>query len=140
MAIVDVALAAERMVCAAESMGLGICYIGALRNDTQGVKELLNLPEGTFGVFGLCIGWPEEPLRSKIKPRLNASSIWFRETYDQGAEVSEYDGRMQAFHESEQLKGDAIWSQKSGRRVDLHHMTGREDQLEWLQSQGFLLR
>ncbi len=32
MAGFDAALAAERMVCAAEAMGLGICYIGALRN------------------------------------------------------------------------------------------------------------
>lgn len=60
MAVIDAALAAERLVCAAESIGLGICYIGALRNNAPGVKELLSLPDGTFGVFGLCIGWPEE--------------------------------------------------------------------------------
>ena len=58
MAVVDVALAAERMVCAAESLGLGICYIGALRNDPYAVRALLELPEQTFGVFGLCLGWP----------------------------------------------------------------------------------
>jgi len=27
---------------------------------------------------------------------------------------------------------------RSGRRVDLHHMTGRETLLEWLRGQGFL--
>jgi len=89
MALIDASLAAERMVCAAESLGLGICYIGALRNDAQGVKELLNLPEGTFGAFGLCIGWPDEPLRAQIKPRLAQSDIWFRESYDQAVETSE---------------------------------------------------
>jgi len=138
MAVIDAALAAERMVCAAESLGLGICYIGALRNDAQGVKEFLNLPDGTFGVFGLCIGWPAEPLRAEIKPRLRQEQIWFQETYSREVDVSEYDARMRGFYEEMRMKGDVTWSMRSGRRVDLHHMTGRETLLEWLRGQGFL--
>lgn len=140
MAVIDAALAAERLVCAAESLGLGICYIGALRNDADGIKEFLNMPEGTFGLFGLCLGWPEEPLRANIKPRLPQEAVWFKERYDQEVGVAEYDERMRAFYESEQMKGDVTWSARSGRRVDLHHMTGRETLLEFLQRQGFLLR
>jgi nitroreductase len=140
MAVIDASLAGERMACAAESLGLGICYIGALRNDAQGVKELLNLPEGTFGIFGLCIGWPEEPLRAHIKPRLAQSEIWFREKYDRDVDTSEFDERMSQFYEGEQMKGDLLWSRRSGQRVDLNHMTGRETLLEWLQGQGFLER
>ncbi len=138
MAAVDAALAAERMVCAAESLGLGICYIGGLRNDAEGVKQFLNLPQGTFGLFGLCVGWPAEPMTAKIKPRLGQDSVWFRETYNQDVSVDEYDERMRQFYESEQMKGDFTWSARSGRRVDLNHMTGRENLLEWLRSQGFL--
>ncbi len=139
MAVIDAALAAERMVCAAESLGLGICYIGALRNDAAGVKQFLNLPEGAFGLFGLCIGWPAEPLRADIKPRLSQDAIWFRETYDQEVSVSDYDQRMGEFYESQGMDRSQPWSQKSGSRVDLHHMTGRETLLEWLRGQGFLL-
>lgn len=138
MAVIDAALAAERMVCAAESVGLGICYIGALRNDAEGVKQFLNLPESTFGLFGLCIGWPAEPMTAKIKPRLRQDAIWFRETYNQNVSTEEYDERMREFYESEQMKSDATWSEKSGRRVDLDHMTGRETLLDWLKGQGFL--
>jgi len=138
MAVIDAALAAERMVCAAESLGLGICYIGALRNDAEGVKEFLNLPEGCFGVFGLCIGWPAEGVRAEIKPRLRQDQIWFHERYDRGVAVDEYDERMKGFYEEMQMKGDVTWSMRSGRRVDLHHMTGRETLLEWLRGQGFL--
>jgi nitroreductase len=140
MAVIDAALAAERLVCAAESIGLGICYIGALRNDLHFVKETLGLPEGTFGVFGLCIGWPAEPLTSEIKPRLAQTAIWHREKYNSEVDVSEYDERMRAFSESQKMKGDVTWSMRSGRRVDEHHMTGREILFEWLRSQGFLLR
>jgi nitroreductase len=139
MAVVDAALAAERLVCAAESLGIGICYIGALRNDPVGVRRVLDLPEGTFGVFGLCLGWPEEPLTAEIKPRLPQSSIWFREKYDHGVGVGDYDERMRAFYESQRMKGDVNWSMRSGRRVDLDHMTGREAQLEFLREQGFVL-
>jgi hypothetical protein len=140
MAVVDAALAAERMVCAAESIGLGICYIGALRNDARAVKEVLDLPEGTFGVFGLCIGWPEEPIAAEIKPRLGQSAIWHRERYNHRVDVSEYDERMRAFYEEQKMKGDVTWSMRSGRRVDEHHMTGREILFDWLRGQGFLLK
>lgn len=138
MAVIDAALAAERLVCAAESIGLGICYIGGLRNDAEGVKGALGLPEGTFGVFGLCLGWPAEPVTAAIKPRLEQSAIWHREQYNLEVDVSEYDLRMRAFYESQLMKGDATWSMRSGRRVDEHHMTGRETLLAWLRGQGFL--
>lgn len=137
MALVDVALAAERLVCAAESIGLGICYIGALRNDPEGVRKLLELPKQTFGVFGLCIGYPAPGIRAKIKPRLAQNAVWYEETYRTDTDVSEYDERMPTFYESQQMSGDASWSMRSGRRVDEHHLTGREVLKPWLESQGF---
>ena len=136
MAIVDAALAAERMVCAAESLGLGICYIGALRDHPDRISELLRLPEGVFGVFGLCLGWPAEPLTSHIKPKLRQDAIWFREEYDAQVSVDEYNNRMREFYESEKMKGDVNWSMRSGRRVDRHHLTGREVLKDWLASRG----
>jgi hypothetical protein len=117
-------------------MGLGICYIGALRNDPAGVKELLELPDGVFGVFGLCIGYPAEEAKAEIKPRLAPSSVWFRERYDAEADVAEYDERMRAFYESQRMKGDVTWSMRSARRTDEHHLTGRDVLLEWLRAQG----
>jgi nitroreductase len=137
MALIDASLAAERLVCTAESIGIGICYIGALRNDPPGVKELLQLPSRTFACFGLCLGYPKEPIRAEIKPRLSQESVWFRETYDQSVSVSEYDERMRGFYESQKMKGDVTWSMRSARRVDRHHMTGREGIRDWLISQGF---
>jgi nitroreductase len=138
MAVIDAALAAERMVCAAEAMGLGICYIGALRNDAAAIKELLSLPEGVFGVFGLCLGWPEEPLKAEIKPRLSQDAIWFRERYQPEASTTEYDERMRNFYERQRMKGDVTWRMRSGRRVDLHHMTGRDRLKPWLLENRFL--
>lgn len=56
IATVDVALMAQSMVCAAESVGLGICYIGGIRNNPGPVSEPLELPKGVYPVFGLCLG------------------------------------------------------------------------------------
>ena len=125
MATVDAALAAERLVCAAESIGLGVCYIGALRNDPQGVAELLELPQGVFGLFGLCLGYPAEE-GGEVKPRLAQKAVWFRETYDPDPDVAEYDGRMRGFYEDQGMRGDRTWSARSGQRVDRHQLSGRE--------------
>ena len=34
-----------------------------------------------WGLFGLCLGRPQEPLLAPIKPRLPQDSVWFREQY-----------------------------------------------------------
>lgn len=52
---------------AAESLGLGMCYVGAIRNNAQQVAELLNLPPLTLAIFGMAIGYPcahDPPQRS----------------------------------------------------------------------------
>ncbi len=138
MAFIDVSLAAERFVCAAESLGLGVCYIGALRNHPAEVAELLNLPTGTFGAFGLCVGYPSDEERGRIKPRLSQGAVWFREKYDQNVTCVEYDERMAPGYAKRGI--DSSWSKHSGVRVDGDHMTGREVLLDYLRAQGFLLR
>lgn len=140
MAVIDAALAAERFVCAAESLGLGICYIGALRNDVNAVQDFFGLPPLTFGVFGLCVGYPDEKSTAEIKPRLSQDSVWFRERYPEQIDVSEYDARMTPYYASQNMKGENTWSMRSGRRVDENHLTGREALMPWLQQQGFLKR
>ncbi len=140
MAAIDASLAAERLVCAAESMGIGVCYIGALRNNPPGVHKLLNLPHGTFGLFGLCLGYPAEDCHAEIKPRMLPGSVWFDETYNLEANCDEYDQRMRPFYESQGMKGSVTWSMRSARRVDGSHMTGREVLKEFLESQGFYRR
>ncbi|MCB0825209.1 MAG: nitroreductase family protein [Armatimonadetes bacterium] len=140
MAAIDAALAAERMVCAAESLGIASCYIGALRNDPVGVRDLLGLPSQTYGLFGLCLGYPAEDAKAEIKPRLKQPAIWFREKYDENPDIAEYNARMKEFYESQGMSGDVDWSMRSGRRVDGNHMSGRDSMLDYVREQGFLKR
>ena len=48
LAAVDTSLAMQNAALAAESMGLGMCYIGAIRNRPQEVIDLLELPRLVF--------------------------------------------------------------------------------------------
>lgn len=140
MAVVDAALAAERMVCAAEQLGLGVCYIGGLRNDPPALQKHLSLPSGVFGVFGLCLGWPAEPPVEGIKPRLDVSSVWFRNRYDGNLSLDGYEARMAEHYASRGMKASVTWSERSARRVDNEHLMGREGQGPWLRAQGFCER
>lgn len=54
VATVDTALMAQNVAVAAESEGLGICYIGGIRNNPEAVSELLRLPAHVYPVFGMC--------------------------------------------------------------------------------------
>lgn len=65
---IDAGIMAQNCLLAAESLGLGGVFIGALRNDIARVAALLQLPEHTAPLFGLCLGHPaQEPL---YRPRM----------------------------------------------------------------------
>ncbi len=80
IAAVDAAIVLQTAVLAAESLGLGACMIGAIRNNPREVIELLELPRLVFPLVGLTLGWPaEEPI---LKPRLPLRAILHWERYD----------------------------------------------------------
>ena len=74
VALIDAALAAQNAAVAAESLGLGICYIGGIRNHLDEVCELLKTPKRVVPLFGLAVGYPEK-LRSKDRGCLCQMSI-----------------------------------------------------------------
>src|SRR6185437_12533393 len=80
-AVVDAALAAQSALIAAESLGLGGVYIGAMRNLPEQIAAELGLPPLVFGVFGMSIGYPDPERPTDIKPRLPQSVVLHREQY-----------------------------------------------------------
>lgn len=78
---IDASLAAQNMVIAAESMGLGVCYIGGVRDGILNISELLNIPDHVFPVYGLVVGYPKGE-RSELKPRLPFQAIYHENRYD----------------------------------------------------------
>jgi FMN reductase (NADPH) len=82
--IIDAALAAQNAVIAAESMGMGICYIGGIRNNLEGVAELLKTPDRVIPLFGLAVGYPSK--KNDKKPRLPLQHIYHENEYKQDEE------------------------------------------------------
>ncbi|MCW3794438.1 NADPH-dependent oxidoreductase [Paenibacillus sp. LS1] len=76
----DVGIAMGFAIAAAESMGLGVVPIGAIRARTVEIIELLGLPEYVFPIAGLVIGHPAE--QTNVKPRLPYNSFFHQETYN----------------------------------------------------------
>ncbi len=84
IASVDAALAAQNIVLTAESMGYGICYIGAVQNNPCKIAELLKLPKYTYPLFGLTIGIPDEKPSKRL--RLDVETILHLNEYRDGKE------------------------------------------------------
>jgi nitroreductase len=97
VASVDTALMAQNVTIAAESEGLGICYIGGIRNNPQAVSDLLRLPEHVYPVFGMCLGYPA--VDPEVKPRLPVEAILKEDYYTDDSElVAAFDEAMQAYY------------------------------------------
>ena len=64
LASCDALIAAQNAVIAAESLGIGSCYIGDILELGETHAELLDLPRYTFPVTMLCFGRP------KTRPRV----------------------------------------------------------------------
>jgi nitroreductase len=140
VAAVDAALAAQNALVAAESMGLGTCYIGAMRNHPGAVAEELGLPPDAFAVFGLCVGWPDPADRAEVKPRLPQAAVLHHERYDAGgetAEVARYEPAMRAFQASQRMTEVTWASQASARVRGADSLSGRHTLHEALRRLGF---
>ena len=143
-AVIDASLAAQNIALAAESLGLGICYVGAARNRPKELSALLNLPPRVFAVFGMAVGVPAEGKSSSIKPRLGHSAVLHRETYDaetQKLAVAAYDEEMARFYAEQGMNVRGSWSEHSARRVgSATALMGRDVLKEVLVALGFPLR
>jgi len=141
--VVDAALAAQSALIAAESLGLGGVYIGAMRNLPEQVAAALKLPPHVFAVFGMAIGWPDTAKATDIKPRLPQRVALHRETYDAAAArdaVEEYNAIMRGFQKEQGMKA-VDWTQRCINRVkDAAALRGRDRMREALRNLGFELR
>lgn len=95
VAVIDATLAAQNAAIAAESMGLGICYIGGIRNNLNEVCQLLKTPERVIPLFGLAIGYPNKS--TDKKPRLPMGNVYHENEYEQNDE--KFKDQLKAYNE-----------------------------------------
>ncbi len=69
LAVNDTLIAAQNAVVAAESLGIGSCYIGDMMEQCEYHRELLQLPDYVFPVTMLVFGYPMEQAKNRKKPK-----------------------------------------------------------------------
>lgn len=142
--VIDAALAAQNGAAAAESLGLGMVYIGGMRNHPEAVAELLGLPPGVFAVFGMCVGRPDPARPADIKPRPPQSVVLHHERYSleaQDAGLEAYDRAMTRFYEAQKMNVHGTWSVHSAKRIaGPETLSGRHRLIEALNALGFALK
>ena len=79
-AAIDALLVAQTVCIAAESEGLGICYLGTTTYMAHKIIDVLNLPKGVVPVTTVTLGWPAE--QPEQTDRLPLEAIIHRETYN----------------------------------------------------------
>lgn len=78
----DTVIAAHAACVAAESFGIGSCYIGDVIENFEAHKELLNLPAQVAPVSMLVFGYPTEQQKERKQPnRFAKESIIFENNY-----------------------------------------------------------
>ncbi|QGU87857.1 NADPH-dependent oxidoreductase [Erwinia sorbitola] len=76
----DIGIALGAVMTAARSHGLGVVPIGGIRREPEALIELLQLPELTFPVAGVVLGYVDEP--AVQKPRMSLAGFRHEERYD----------------------------------------------------------
>ena len=69
LAVTDAAIAAQNAVVAAESFGIGSCYIGDIMENCATQRSLLHLPDYVFPAVMLVFGWPTQQQKERTKPQ-----------------------------------------------------------------------
>lgn len=69
LSITDAVIAAQNAVVAAESLGIGSCYIGDIMEQCEFHRELLHLPEYVFPAAMLVFGYPTKQQKERKKPK-----------------------------------------------------------------------
>lgn len=83
LALDDALIAAQTAVVAADSLGLGSCYIGDVMERYELHRELLGLPRYAFPACMLCLGYPTGQQRARPQPpRFDRRHIVFTDRYE----------------------------------------------------------
>jgi FMN reductase (NADPH) len=142
-AAIDALLVAQTLCIAAESKGLGICYLGTTTYMAQKIAELLKLPKGVVPVTTVTLGWPSE-LPEQVD-RLPLKAVVHNELYSDYSEAdirkyyAEKEGRAdskQFITENEKETLAQVFTDVRYKKADNIHFS--KILLQVLKDQGFM--
>jgi FMN reductase (NADPH) len=122
LASCDALVAAQNAVIAAESLGIGSCYIGDIMENIETHREMFDLPRWVFPIALLCFGYPlhKEHNDRERTPRFSEHLVYFKNKYNH-VKIEEFDEEF-----SERFKG----------RKDLFKEVANVGQLMYMRKTG----
>ncbi|SFM89249.1 nitroreductase [Izhakiella capsodis] len=138
LACVDTALMGQNALLAAESLELGGCFIGGIRNHIAEVTELLACPKFVLPLFGLCLGWPE--YQPDLKPRMPAQMMMHENRYQpiDPTVLADYDEQQRDYYANRDSNQRVnSWSEHIQRTIVEEN---RAFMLDYLHQQGWATR
>jgi nitroreductase len=111
-AAIDALLVAQTFCVAAESRGLGICYLGTVIYNANKLIDLLKLPKGVIPVATITLGWPAE--KPEQVDRLPLDAVVHSELYH---DYSEND--LEKFYKEKESRSDSLQFIKENNKETL---------------------
>lgn len=143
MSSIDTCLAAQNAALAAESIGLGIVFLGVMRNAAREVAEILDLPPHAFVTFGMAVGRPDSARTSAPRPRMPQSAVLHHNGYQKDRFRQYLDGYEVAYGQfrQEQNMRPRTWQDTArDAATNMQYMGGREKLRDMVTNRGFSLR
>lgn len=78
-AVTDAIIAAQNACVAAESLGIGLCWLGTITYNVAQFIEIMQLPEHVIPVACIAMGYPDE--NPELTDKLPMDAIVHQETY-----------------------------------------------------------
>jgi len=108
LAVSDTNIAAQNAVTAAESLGIGSCYIGDIMENCDQQRELLGLPKYVFPAAMLVFGYPTQQQKEREKPERAAMKHVVHENRYRELDAAELE---EMFTPRSGVKGYTEWMQ-----------------------------
>ncbi len=142
-AAIDALLVAQNVCIAAESKGLGICYLGTTTYMSAKIIDLLKLPKGVIPITTLTLGYPNET--SEKADRLPLSAILHQEYYHdyQPSDIEKLYAEKEAIEANKKFVAENNKETLAQVFTDVRYKKGdnvafSKSLLEVLKSQGFM--
>lgn len=143
-AAIDALLVAQNICVASENRGLGICYLGTTTYNAEEIIETLNLPQLTFPVTTVAIGYPDE--HPVLTDRLPLEGVVHYERYSDYSEerINELYAHKESLEEMKRFVKEnnketlaQVFTDIRYKKADNEYFS--EKMLNTLKRQGFLM-
>jgi len=142
-AAIDALLVAQNVALAAESFGIGICYLGTTTYTASKIIDILKLPKGVVPITTITMGYPAET--PELTDRLPLNAVVHYETYqdftpesiDEIYREKEQDAKYQQFVVDNKKESLAqVFTDVRYKKSD--NVAFSQSLLEVLKQQGFM--